>query len=68
MEENRENKRLDMINKRHSMDNHLTRIIDHGVILPTNTRQEEQKNSLEGPLIFTTVGEQAPHRNYQEVK
>ena len=50
------------------MDNHLTCIIDDGVILPTNTRQEKQKNSLEGPLIFTTVDEQAPHRNYQEVK
>ena len=68
MEENRENKRVDMINKRHSMDNHLTMTIYDGMILPTNMRQEKQKNSVEGPLIFTIVDEQAPHRNYQEVK
>ena len=50
------------------MDTHPIPRIDDARVLPTNPRQEEQKNSLEEPSISTTFDEQAPHCTSHELK
>ena len=43
-------------------------VLEDATVLPTNTQQEIQKHSLDGPSVSTTVEEKAPHGTDQVVK
>ena len=66
IEEKKENKKLNMMNQRLSLETNPNPIIEDTTIHPINPAQEKRKHSLEGPSISTIVAEQAPHGSIQE--
>ena len=68
IEEEKEKKRIDMMNRRLSLDTNPNPIIEDTAVHPINPAQEKRKHSLEGPSISTIVVEQAPHGSIQEAK
>ena len=68
IEEEKEKKRIDMMNRRLSLETNPNPIIEDTTVHPINPAQEKMKHSLEGPSISTIVVEQAPHGSIQEAK
>ena len=68
IEEQKEKKRIDMMNHRLSLETNTNPIIEDTTAHPINTEQEKRKNLVEGPSISTIVVEQAPHGSIQEAK
>ena len=68
LEEIREKKINDMTNQRRSMDTQPIPVVEDATFLSTNPDQERQKHSLEGPSVYISVEERAPHGNDQGVK
>ena len=68
IEEEKEKKRIDIMNQRLSLETNPNPIIEDMVVHPINPAQEQMKHSLEGPLISTIVVEQAPLGSIQEAK
>ena len=68
IEEEKEKKRIDMMNRRLSLETNPNPIIEDIAVHPINPTQEEIPHSLEGPSISTIFVEQAPHGSIQEAK
>ena len=68
IKEKKEKKRIDMMNKRLSLETNPNPIIEDMTVHPINPTQEKRKPSLEVPSISTIVVEQAPHGSIQEEK
>ena len=68
IEEEKEKKRVDMMNQRLSLETNPNPIIEDTTVHPNNPAQEKRKHSLEGPSISSIVVEQAPHGSIQEEK
>ena len=68
IEEEKEKKRIDMMNRRISLETNPNPIIEDTTVHPIILAQEKMKHSLEGPSISTIVVEQVPHGSIQEEK
>ena len=68
IEEEKENKRIDMMNQRLSLEINPNQIIEDTTVHLINPPQEKMKHSLEGLSISTIVVEEAPHGSIQEAK
>ena len=66
IEEEKEKKRIDMINQRLSLETNPNPIIKDTTVHPINPTQEKKKHSLKGPSIFTIVIEQEPCGSIQQ--
>ena len=62
IEEEKEKKRVDMMNRRLSLETNPNPIIEDTMVHPINPQQEKRKHSLEGPSSSTRVVEQAKRR------